>query len=60
MTFQLVRFGWPNVVAVIALAALPFVSLALPAEQWNIYSQTDSVEDGAQNQMIVAANTAAE
>jgi hypothetical protein len=36
MSFELVRFGWPNTAAVLALAVLPMVSLmALP--------QTDAV-----------------
>lgn len=33
MTFEMVRFGWPNSVAILALAVMPFVALALPAER---------------------------
>jgi hypothetical protein len=28
MTFNLVRIGWPNTAAILALAALPFMTLA--------------------------------
>jgi len=31
MTFDLVRWGWPNAAAVLALAAVPFMSVLLPA-----------------------------
>jgi hypothetical protein len=30
MTFDLVRWGWPNTAAILALAALPFLALAMP------------------------------
>ena len=30
MTFDLVRAGWPNAVAILALALMPVVSLAIP------------------------------
>ena len=33
MTFELVRIGWPNTAAVLALAVLPIVALATPAER---------------------------
>ena len=33
MTFEMVRFGWPNAVAILALAVMPFVALTLPAER---------------------------
>jgi hypothetical protein len=33
MTFDLMRAGWPNMVAIAALAVLPLVSLMLPAPQ---------------------------
>jgi hypothetical protein len=33
MTFDLVRAGCPNIVAVLALAVMPFVALAIPAGQ---------------------------
>ena len=32
MTFHLVRIGWPNTVAVLALAVMPIVSLTDPAQ----------------------------
>jgi hypothetical protein len=33
MTFELVRCGWPNAMTIVALAAMPFVSLAISDEQ---------------------------
>ena len=33
MTFEMVRFGCPNSVAILALAVMPFAALALPAER---------------------------
>jgi hypothetical protein len=33
MTFEMVRCGWPNIMAVVALAAVPFLSLGMPDEQ---------------------------
>ena len=33
MTFELVRIGWPNTAAVLALAVLPIVSLTTSAER---------------------------
>jgi hypothetical protein len=33
MTFELVRIGWPNIAAIVALAVMPIVSLAMPAQQ---------------------------
>jgi hypothetical protein len=32
MTFELVRIGWPNTAAVLALAVMPIVSLATSAD----------------------------
>jgi hypothetical protein len=31
-SFDLVRAGWPNVMAVVALAAMPLMALAMPPE----------------------------
>jgi hypothetical protein len=33
MTFNLMRIGWPNTAAILALAALPFVAVATLAGQ---------------------------
>jgi hypothetical protein len=33
MMFDLVRWGWPNTAAILALAALPFIALAMPASR---------------------------
>jgi len=33
MTFNLVRIGWPNTAAILALAAIPFMTLATVAER---------------------------
>lgn len=33
MTFEMVRFGWPNAVAVAALAILPLVALATAGDR---------------------------
>ena len=33
MTFELVRYGWPNAMVILTLAAIPFVSLGLSSEQ---------------------------
>jgi hypothetical protein len=43
MMFELVRLGWPNAVTVLALAAVPFISLALPAGNPPISTQVASV-----------------
>jgi hypothetical protein len=46
MLFELVRCGWPNAVAVVALAVMPFVSLGLSAEQHATPQQIEIVDDG--------------
>jgi len=54
MTFELVRFGWPNVVAIIALAAMPFIALGLPAGPPKMHDQVASVVDGAQRPIVIS------
>jgi hypothetical protein len=54
MTFELVRLGWPNAAAVLALAAVPFMPLMLPAGKPPISSQVESVQTGDQQPIGVA------
>ena len=44
MTFKLVLWGWPNVMVVLTLAALPLVSLGLPSDQRAMPRQLESVD----------------
>lgn len=60
MTFELVRYGWPNAVAVLALAVMPLVALGLPAEQRATSGQVESVDDSEQRPMIGIASIAAD
>lgn len=55
MTFGLVRMGWPNAVAILALAAVPFLSLLLPAAKPPAASQVEIVEPGEQQTAAVTA-----
>jgi hypothetical protein len=57
MTFELVRLGWPNAVAILALAAVPFMSLALPAGK-PIPIQVENVDIGERGPIDVASITA--
>ena len=34
MTFDLIRAGWPNTAAILALAMMPIVALATAAGPW--------------------------
>ncbi len=60
MTFELVRCGWPNAVAVLALAAMPIVALGLPAENRATASQIEHVDDSVQRPTIGTLTMAAE
>jgi hypothetical protein len=58
MTFDLVRYGWPNTIAVLALAVLPLIALALPAERAAAPTQIEQVEHtapGAENIVVSMA-----
>jgi hypothetical protein len=44
MTFELVRWGWPNAAAVVALAALPFMAVLLPAPKTAPSSQVEVIQ----------------
>ena len=43
MTFELVRLGWPNTVVILALAAVPFMALVLPAGNADAHSGRSSL-----------------
>jgi hypothetical protein len=47
MTFELVRIGWPNTAAIVALAVMPIVSLAMPAQQRPQTVEERSIEAAA-------------
>ena len=57
MSFDLVRWGFPNVMVVLTLAALPLVSLGLPSEQRALPSQFESVDYCEQASMVVDTGT---
>ena len=45
MTFELVKAGWPNTVAIVALAAMPVLALlqpSQPAPQHSIVEMADA------------------
>jgi hypothetical protein len=49
MSFDLVRWGWPNAAAVLALAAIPFIAVLLPAERPSTASQVESIQVAEQH-----------
>jgi hypothetical protein len=49
MNFELVRWGWPNAAAVLALAAIPFISVLLPAERPSTAHQVESIQVAEQH-----------
>ena len=42
MTFDLVRIGWPNTVAILALATMPIVALTTAAERRPVAAQIEA------------------
>ena len=42
MTFDLVRIGWPNTVAILALAIMPIVALTTAAERRPVGAQIEA------------------
>lgn len=52
MTFDLVRSGWPNIVAIVALAAMPLVTLSMPA---NLPAVQSAVSGSAETEFVLAA-----
>ena len=55
MTFELVRWGWPNAAAVVALAALPFMAVLLPAPKPAPSSQVEPIHADEQPPISVAS-----
>lgn len=60
MTFDMVRYGWPNTIAVLALAVMPLIALALPAEKVAAPSQIEQVENTAPGTENIVLSMAAE
>jgi len=58
MTFELVRFHWPNVVAILALAAMPALALATLARPHTPAIEAFAIED-ATNRPLPAEMTVA-
>jgi hypothetical protein len=42
MTFDLVRIGWPNTVAILALAIMPLMALTTAAERRPVAAQIEA------------------
>jgi len=58
MIFDMVRCGWPNTVAVLALAVMPLIAMALPAEKAGSPRQIEQVDytpPGAENIVLSMA-----
>lgn len=47
MTFDLVRMGWPNTAAILALAIMPIVALTIATDQRPAAAQAEQVEPAA-------------
>ena len=47
MTFNLVRMGWPNIAAILALAIMPVVALTTVPEPRPAAAQLEQVEPAA-------------
>jgi hypothetical protein len=60
MSFDLTRLGWPNTVAVLALALVPFLALTVPAVQPPLVLQVEQAEPVAQTAMLQAPAISAE
>jgi hypothetical protein len=54
MTFDIIRSGWPNIVAIAALAMMPLVSLSMPA---HLPPAQSIVEEGAGAMLTLAERT---
>ena len=54
MTFDIIRSGWPNIVAIVALAMMPLVSLSMPA---HLPPAQSIVDEGAGSTLTLAART---
>lgn len=55
MTFDLVRWGWPNTAAVLALAAVPFMSMLLPAAAPTLPTQVEIIQTDEQPPIGIAS-----
>ena len=60
MTFEMVRWGWPNVIAILTLAVMPIVSLGTTDGRRAPPSQIESVDDEAPSFMVGNPAIAAE
>jgi hypothetical protein len=54
MTFDIIRSGWPNIVAIAALAMMPLISLSMPA---HVPTAQSIVEEDAGATLTLAART---
>jgi len=54
MTYDIIRSGWPNIVAIAALAMMPLVSLSMPA---HVPPAQSVVEAGPGATLALAATT---
>ena len=63
MTFDLIRAGWPNTAAILALAMMPIVALAPVADRRAAAVQTEQIEPAticltlAECAVVAAADT---
>jgi hypothetical protein len=55
MTFDLVRVGWPNTVAILALAIMPLISLAIPEGPARDPFEVEKIDNSTQNAMLTVS-----
>ena len=55
MTFEMVRTGWPNMVAILALAIMPFVALATDAARQAPQSEIAALDPAAAAALVAVA-----
>ena len=60
MTFDMVRCGWPNTIAVLALALMPLIAVTLPAEKAAAPSLIEQTQDTAPDTENVVLSMVAE
>ena len=60
MTVDLVRLGWPNTAAIFALAIMPLISLAIPADLQQATLAVEGIESSAQSAMLAIPPPGAE
>ena len=60
MTVDLVRLGWPNTAAIFALAIMPLISLAIPADLQQATLAVEGIESSTQSAMLAIPPPGAE